>query len=48
MTVINGLDVNRGFDLVLHTPGDETAATESIVDSIYKKFWNPIKNYKIQ
>ncbi|MDR1315838.1 MAG: hypothetical protein LBK13_03095 [Spirochaetales bacterium] len=43
MTVINGLDVKKGLDLVLHTPGGETAATESIVDYIYKKFGNDIR-----
>lgn len=29
MTTINGLDVSKGLDLVLHTPGGDTAATES-------------------
>jgi hypothetical protein len=38
MTVIHGLDRNKGLDLVLHTPGGETAATESIVDYVYKMF----------
>jgi hypothetical protein len=38
MTVIHGLDRNKGLDLVLHTPGGETAATESIVDYLYKMF----------
>jgi hypothetical protein len=43
MTVINGLDVSKGLDLILHTPGGETAATESIVDYLYKKFGNNIR-----
>ena len=43
MTVINGLDVAKGLDLVLHTPGGDTAATESIVDYLYKKFGNDIR-----
>ena len=32
MTVIHGLDRKLGVDLVLHTPGGDTAATESLVD----------------
>jgi ClpP class serine protease len=43
MTVINELDVSKGLDLILHTPGGETAATESIVDYLYKKFGNDIR-----
>lgn len=43
MTVINGLDVSKGLDLILHTPGGDTAATESIVDYLYKKFGNDIR-----
>jgi hypothetical protein len=43
MTVINGLDVDKGLDLILHTPGGDTAATESIVDYLYKKFGNDIR-----
>jgi hypothetical protein len=43
MTVINGLDVTKGLDLILHTPGGDTAATESIVDYIYKKFGDNIR-----
>lgn len=38
MTTINGLDVSKGLDLVLHTPGGDTAATESIVDYLWSKF----------
>jgi len=43
MTTINGLDVAKGLDLVLHTPGGDTAATESIVDYLYSKFGNDIR-----
>jgi len=32
MAVIHGLDRRKGLDLLLQTPGGETAATESIVD----------------
>ena len=31
MTVIHRLDRTKGLDLILHTPGGETAATESLV-----------------
>jgi ATP-dependent protease ClpP protease subunit len=31
MTVIHDLDTSKGLDLLLHTPGGDTAATESIV-----------------
>ena len=32
MTVIHQMDRSIGLDLILHTPGGETAATESLVD----------------
>ena len=35
MTVIHKLDRTKGLDLILHTPGGETAATESIVDYLH-------------
>lgn len=43
MTTINGLDVSKGLDLVLHTPGGDTAATESIVDYLWSKFEGNIR-----
>ncbi len=43
MTTINKLDVSRGLDLVLHTPGGDTAATESIVDYLWQKFNGDIR-----
>lgn len=43
MTVIHGLDKKKGLDLILHTPGGDTAATESIVDYLYKTFGNDIR-----
>jgi hypothetical protein len=43
MTVINGLNRDLGLDLILHTPGGDTAATESIVDYLYKSFGNDIR-----
>ena len=36
MTTVNQLDPSKGLDLILHTPGGETAATESIVDYLHK------------
>ncbi len=38
MTVIHQLDRSLGLDLVLHTPGGETAATESIVHYLRSMF----------
>ena len=32
MSVIKGLDRKKGLDLILHTPGGDMAATESLVD----------------
>lgn len=43
MTVIHKLDRSKGLDLVLHTPGGETAATESIVDYLHSMFGNDIR-----
>ena len=38
MTTFNGLDFSKGLDLILHTPGGEVAATESIINYIKSKF----------
>jgi hypothetical protein len=43
MTAVNGLNVENGLDLILHTPGGDTAATESIVDYLHKVFGNNIR-----
>ena len=43
MTTINGLDVSLGLDLILHTPGGDTAATESIVDYLWQMFSGDIR-----
>ena len=43
MTVINGLDRSMGLDLILHTPGGLTAATESLVDYLHNMFGNDIR-----
>jgi len=43
MTVINRLDRSKGLDLLLHTPGGETAATESLVDYLHSMFGTNIR-----
>jgi len=43
MTVINKLDRSLGLDLLLHTPGGETAATESLVDYLRSMFGTDIR-----
>lgn len=43
MTAIHDLDRTKGLDLILHTPGGETAATESIVDYIRGMFGTNIR-----
>lgn len=43
MTVIHGLDRSKGLDLILHTPGGDTAATESIVDYLHAMFGTNIR-----
>lgn len=43
MTVIHKLDRSKGLDLVLHTPGGETAATESLVDYLRSMFGTNIR-----
>lgn len=43
MTTIHGLDRSIGLDLILHTPGGETYATESLVDYLRKMFGTNIR-----
>ena len=43
MTVIHEMDRSRGLDLLLHTPGGETAATESLVDYLRASFGTDIR-----
>lgn len=38
MATINGMDRTKGLDLILHTPGGEIAATESLVDYLRSMF----------
>jgi len=43
MTVIHQMDRSKGLDLLLHTPGGETAATESLVDYLRSMFGTDIR-----
>jgi hypothetical protein len=43
MTAVHKLDRSKGLDLFLHTPGGETAATESLVDYLHSMFGTNIR-----
>jgi len=43
MNAIYGLERNKGLDLILHTPGGNIAATESIVNYLHKMFGDNIR-----
>lgn len=43
MTTIKDMDREKGLDLILHTPGGDTAATESIVDYLRQMFGTNIR-----
>lgn len=45
MSTINQLDCSLGLDLILHTPGGEIAATESLVDYLRQKFGTNIRAF---
>lgn len=45
MSAIDGLDRREGLDLLLHTPGGETAATESLVDYLRAMFGTDIRAF---
>lgn len=38
MAMTYDLDFDKGLDLILHTPGGNVAATESIINYLYKMF----------
>ena len=42
MQAVYGLDKSKGLDIILHTPGGNTAATESIVTYLRSLFGNDI------
>lgn len=43
MLAINKLDRTKGLDLILHTPGGDIAATESLVDYLYSMYDKDIR-----
>ena len=43
MSVIHGLDRERGLDLILHTPGGNVAATEALVNYLRAMFGTDIR-----
>lgn len=43
MSAISGLDKSKGLDLILHTPGGDIAATESLVHYLRSIFGNDIR-----
>lgn len=43
MATIHGLDRSKGLDLILHTPGGQVAATESLVDYLRRMFGTNIE-----
>lgn len=43
MSTVNGLNKDKGLDLILHTPGGSIAATESIVQYLRTIFKNDIR-----
>lgn len=38
MLTVHKMDKSKGLDLILHTPGGDLAATESLVDYLYSLF----------
>ncbi|HET8964250.1 MAG TPA: hypothetical protein VFM99_10145 [Chitinophagales bacterium] len=43
MLNIHGMDRSKGLDLILHTPGGDLAATESLVEYLHCMFGNDIR-----
>ncbi|MBI4185339.1 MAG: S49 family peptidase, partial [Proteobacteria bacterium] len=43
MSVVHKLDRSKGLDLILHTPGGDMAATESLVEYIRAMFGNDVR-----
>lgn len=43
MATIHGVDRSKGLDLILHTPGGDLAAIESIIDYLRKMFGSNIR-----
>jgi hypothetical protein len=45
MNAIHGMDTSLGLDLLLHTPGGDAAATESLVEYLHSKFEYDIRAF---
>ncbi len=45
MATINKMDRSKGLDIILHTPGGDIAATESIIDYLQKMFEGNIEAF---
>src|SRR5258708_7104245 len=45
MLCIHGMDRSKGLDLLLHTPGGDGAATESLVHYLREMFGNDIRAF---
>ncbi len=45
MTAINGMDTSKGLDLLIHTPGGEIAALESLGQYLRAKFGTNIRAF---
>lgn len=45
MATVHGLDRAKGLDLILHTPGGDLAATESIIDYLRQMFGKNIRAF---
>lgn len=45
MNAIHNMDRNNGLDLFLHTPGGNSAATESLVDYLHRMFGKDIRAF---
>ena len=43
MTVFHQLDPKKGLDLILHTPGGDMAATESLINYLRSYFGNDVR-----
>lgn len=43
MTVVNGIECQKGLDLILHTPGGDPTAAEVIVNYLRSKFNSDIR-----
>lgn len=45
MNAVHGLDKTKGLDLILHTPGGDLAATESLINYLHTIFNNDVRAF---